>query len=132
MGPPLKSVKVPLDGIPSFCCNNCTTQLGVFQGALSRILPRIQHDGYAESGQERAMLPTKPALRVCSEGQQSGTVERRSFLYRCLPFPSFWYCFSGILKVLLESKNYNELFLVSRTVFFPLLQIDSKGSFMML
>ncbi|GAB0180776.1 cAMP-dependent protein kinase inhibitor alpha [Grus japonensis] len=29
MGPPLKPVQVPLDGIPSLRCVNCTTQLGV-------------------------------------------------------------------------------------------------------
>jgi len=38
MGPLLKLVQVPLDGIPSFWCVNCTTQLGVIcklaEGAL--------------------------------------------------------------------------------------------------
>ena len=29
VGPPLKPVKVPLDGIPSLKCVNCTTQCGV-------------------------------------------------------------------------------------------------------
>jgi len=28
-GPLLEFIKVPLDGIPSFCHINCTTQLGV-------------------------------------------------------------------------------------------------------
>ena len=39
MGPPLKPVKVPLDGIPSLQCVNRTTQLGVIdklaEGALN-------------------------------------------------------------------------------------------------
>jgi len=39
MGPPLKPVKVPLDGIPSLLSAKCTTQLGVIdtldEGALS-------------------------------------------------------------------------------------------------
>jgi len=37
--PVLKTYKVPLNGIPSFRCNSCTTQLGVIhkldEGALS-------------------------------------------------------------------------------------------------
>jgi len=41
VGPLFKPVKVPLDGIPSFCCITCTPQLGAFcrlaEGALNPI-----------------------------------------------------------------------------------------------
>ncbi|KAK4808149.1 hypothetical protein QYF61_000129 [Mycteria americana] len=47
-GPPLKPVKVPLDGIPSLQCVDCTTQLGVVsklaEGALNPTAPVTDKD----------------------------------------------------------------------------------------
>jgi len=48
LDPTFKLVKVPLDGIPSICCINCTTQLGVVfkfaEGALDPIIYVIDKD----------------------------------------------------------------------------------------
>ena len=48
IGPPFVFSKVPLDGLPSFCSINCTTQLGVISkladGALDPIIYVIGED----------------------------------------------------------------------------------------
>ena len=62
MGPFLKLVQVPLDGIPSFCCINCTTQLSVIcklaEGALDPIIYVTDKDIKQYWSQDRALRNT--------------------------------------------------------------------------
>ncbi|KAK4821027.1 hypothetical protein QYF61_012113 [Mycteria americana] len=59
MGPPLKPVKVPLDGIPSLQCVDCTTQLGVIgklaEGALNPTVHVTDKDGQQHQSQYRPL-----------------------------------------------------------------------------
>ena len=56
------SVQVPLNGIPSFHCDNCTTQFGVIsnlaEGALNSILDVIDKDVKEHQHQERPVGDT--------------------------------------------------------------------------
>lgn len=48
MSPFFKPVQISLNGIPSFCCTNCATQLGVFkltEGILNPTLWAAYKDG---------------------------------------------------------------------------------------
>ena len=62
MGTPFEFIKVPLDGIPSFCCINCSTLLGATTklavGALNPIIYAVDKDSKDYWSQDRSLENT--------------------------------------------------------------------------
>ena len=68
MGPPFKFITLPLDGIHSFCCINCTVQLGVMskfaECALNPILYITDKDVKEYQYQDRLLRDTTCHLDI--------------------------------------------------------------------